>query len=489
MGHDATSRAHGTATRVLRAVLGVPVSIKIMGIALGSTLLLGFGMLWQIHETWHRRLLQEIEMRGKLLGTTLAAHGRFLVASGRLADLQQLLEDSQALNPDVEYLMVLDSRGDLVAHTFSGEPPAAILAANAPRPDGLPHGVLIETATGPVHDVAVTVPSDRGGVVRVGMNERFVASEVRFLVRKLATVTAVIGAIGMLAVWILTAALTRPIRELVGLTRAIRDGQYERKAEIRAKDEIGELAGAFDEMTAALREKESARRRLLRQVLGAAEEERKRVARDLHDHTGQSLTSLIAGLGALEAAEPAAQAKERIAGLRELAVQTLGEVHDLSRDLRPSVLDDLGLVAALQRHGAAVGARFGVTVDCQNIGFDQGDRLPSEVEVAVYRMTQEAITNAIRHGGAKSVQVMLQRKGADLLVVIEDDGRGFDTGEWRNEVLRAGHLGLLGIEERVGLFGGTFRIESRPGSGTSLFVEIPIPFEVARVEDPDPDRG
>jgi signal transduction histidine kinase len=298
--------------------------------------------------------------------------------------------------------------------------------------------------------------------------EDHVERETEFLYRRLARVMSVMALGGIALAWSLTKILTHPIEELVALTRRIQQGDFRVRAPVHADDEIGDLATAFNDMTASLAQKEAARQKLLRQVIAAGEEERKRVARELHDHTGQALTSLIAGLTALEKSSPNA------AELRGLAEQTLTEVHDLSVALRPSVLDDVGLVAALQKHCSTFAQRRGVTVDCQAVGLD-GVRLPAEIETAAYRIVQETLTNALRHGHAQSVHVLLQRKATGVLVVIEDDGNGFDATRWRETAVENDRLGLLGIEERAALCGGTLRVESRTGKGASVFVEIPCP--------------
>lgn len=219
---------------------------------------------------------------------------------------------------------------------------------------------------------------------------------------------------------------------------------------------------------------EHQRRQYRRQVIAATEEERKRVARELHDHTGQSLTSLIAQLTVMIADADYASRRGTLVELRRQVEQIMGEVHELAHTLRPSSLDDLGLLAALEKHCRLCSARLGITVECEAVGVPDNRRFPSNVEVAVYRIAQEGITNAVRHGRARSVAVLLQRQDGKLLVVVEDDGVGFDAGDWRGQCARGNHLGLLGIEERAAMLGGTFRVESHPGSGARLFVEIPL---------------
>jgi len=463
--------------RAIELALRVPVSVKVMGIALGLTLLLGGSLLWQIHSSWHRLLLGALEERGRLLGAYVADHGAEHLAARRTYPLESLLRDSRARIPEVAYLLVLDARGQVVAHTLSGVPSEELLRANALGPGEEAAAARLDTELGRVRDVAVPV---LGGQVRVGMSEAIISSEVGWLTRRLIAVTAVIAALGILAALALTAILTRPLREMAGLARAVRDEDLDRRVRVRAGDELGRLAVAFNEMAEALRNKERARQKLSRQLIAAAEDERKRVARELHDGTGQALASLIAGLATLDAEGVEGARRDRLEELRALAAQTLGEVHDTSRTLRPAALDDVGLMPALAKHCEMVSRRFGLAVDCQSVGFENRPRLPAEVELATYRIAQEALANAVRHGGARTVHVLVQRKERGVLLVVEDDGRGFVVEGWRARSVEAGHLGLRGIDERAALLGGSLRIESAPGSGASLFVDLPVSGEVRR---------
>jgi signal transduction histidine kinase len=432
--------------RISQALLAVPVFVKVMGIALGATVLLSGGMLWQIHRTWHAIALRDLERRGHVIANDIAVHVAPLVRARDTAELQRFLEQVRNGVPEIQYLVVSDGGGHALAR------------ADAPA------------TRGRVREIALPLADKDAGDIRVGLRENHVAYEVAWLTRHLARTTAIIAALGMVAAWWLTRVLTRPIRELVEVTRAVQHGDFQARASVRANDEVGDLAAAFNDMTAALQDKDTARREVQRQAISAAEEERKRLARELHDQTGQQLTALIAGLGALESCAPDASCANKLLELRNLASRTLSEVHAVSVALRPSVLDDLGLVAAIRRRLETEAARFGVTTDLHVVNFD-GARLPPETELAFYRIVQEALTNAIRHGAARSISILLQRRENRVLLVVEDDGHGFDPAQSRHEA----RLGLLGIEERAALLGGTLRIESQPGRGTSLFVEIPCP--------------
>lgn len=300
-----------------------------------------------------------------------------------------------------------------------------------------------------------------------------VGLETEILGRRLAQVMAIVAAVGMALAWWLARVLTRPLQEVVAGARRIEEGDLRSRLSVRARDEIGEMATAFNNMAAALEQKEIVRQNLLRRVIEVGEEERRHLSRELHDHTGQLLTALIAGLGALETRATDPNQHARLVSLRELAARTLGDIHDIARALRPAALDDLGLVAALEKYCATVAERFGKPIGFQHGGWEDSPRLPSEIEVALYRIAQEALTNAIRHAGASSIHMLIRRGAATVSVTIEDDGCGFDAS-LQHPV--GDKLGLIGVWERAALLGGRARIETSPGGGTRLLVEIPVPL-------------
>ena len=204
----------------------------------------------------------------------------------------------------------------------------------------------------------------------------------------------------------------------------------------------------------------------VRRVIEAQELERARLARELHDETGQALTSILLGLKPLEQTAGTEDAHEAVASLRELVVGTLQSVRRLAVELRPSALDDFGLVTAVERLTESFREQSGLRVDLEtNLG---DERLPSEAETTLYRVIQEALTNVVKHAGAERVSILLQRKDGAVVAVVEDDGAGFDPGSTREDA-----LGLAGMRERVSLVGGRLQIETAPGAGTTLVAEVP----------------
>jgi signal transduction histidine kinase len=235
-----------------------------------------------------------------------------------------------------------------------------------------------------------------------------------------------------------------------------------------------------------LQREETLRRHLLERVMAVQEEERKRIALELHDQTGQPLTSLIITLGVLSETTSLTEAKAHVPELRALASRIFQDVHDLALELRPSVLDDLGLLAALRHLHKEYQDRFRLPVDLQVLGLD-GERLPSEVETALYRIVQEALTNVARHADAHSVSVLLERRGASLKLIVEDDGQGFDVASMMSSHSRD-RLGLYGMRERASLLGGTLTIESSLDMGTAVYVEIPLGDTKGNGQDSPVDR-
>jgi signal transduction histidine kinase len=206
----------------------------------------------------------------------------------------------------------------------------------------------------------------------------------------------------------------------------------------------------------------------VRRVVQAQELERTRLARELHDETGQALTSILLGLKSLEDRADTDDGRDAVTELRDLVVSTLQDVRRLAVELRPAALDDFGLVPAIERLRDTVEEQGGFSVEVQSpLG---NTRLPAETETALYRIVQEALTNVLKHAAATRVLVRLSRSEKTVALVVQDDGKGFEQ-----ESVRDGGLGLVGMRERVGLLGGRLTVESSEGGGTLLKAEVPLP--------------
>ncbi len=214
---------------------------------------------------------------------------------------------------------------------------------------------------------------------------------------------------------------------------------------------------------------------LAQQVVSAQEEERRRIAQELHDELGQALTGIVFDLAAIEKELPPESTpaiKDKLAEASSLTYQLDERVSEIALDLRPYMLDDLGLLPTLRWYVNRYTKRLNIEVEIEAMSLEE--RLPPQVETALYRVVQEALTNVARHAQANRVSVRLERKESTVTVFVEDDGRGFDVEKIAGPHPPERGAGLLGIRERVASLGGTFSIQSRPGQGTRLTIEIPV---------------
>ena len=301
------------------------------------------------------------------------------------------------------------------------------------------------------------------------------------------------------AAWVHARGVVRPIRELTGASKRIAAGSLDHPIVATREDEVGELARSFDTMRVKLRDSleesrlwteelekrvrertreleslNKSRAELLGKVISAQEEERKRIARELHDESAQALAALLVELQAMDEALPnsAKEAKRSLARVKSQTTKALTDMRQIILDLRPSVLDELGLVAAVRWYARARLESTQVTVSLNVEG--QQKRLPGSVETAMFRIAQEAINNVVKHAEAKHVSVQLEFTDERISLLVQDDGKGFDVTAFTRTEDRTACLGLVGMTERATLLGGNVTMQSEPGRGTQVRVEIPI---------------
>ena len=459
--------------RVWTIAGAVSVRAKILGIVLGFIVLLGAGVTIQSRYALTATMTAQLEEQSVSVSRDVAARATDPILLNDLLGLHDLLDETLANNPNVHYAFIVDPQGQVIAQTFEGGFPLGLLPLNSASPNEHHHTVLIQTGEGLVWDTAVPILDGKIGTARIGLSDASMRAALSTLTAQLLVTIILVSATGVLVAVFLTWILTRPILELVNATQSVAKGDFTPRVPRWADDEIGDLADAFNAMTEGLahtdelrKEREALRRQLLEKVISTQEDERRRIARELHDSTSQNLTSLIVGLRIMETNCAQCASQSKATDLRQVASKTLDEVHDLSMRLRPRVLDDLGLAAALERLAHEWQGRYKTPVD---VVIHLSERLPSEAETALYRIVQEALTNVARHAQAKSVSILIEKHGDTVRAIIEDDGIGFNIRAEQGER----HLGLLGMRERAELLNGKLMIESEFQRGTSVFIEIP----------------
>ncbi len=299
------------------------------------------------------------------------------------------------------------------------------------------------------------------------------------------TVTAlVIGVIALALLW--SRWITRPIYDLQKGAEAIGNGELGYQIKFKSKDELGHLAEAFNHMSAALKEFADELRRTAsekitqekqiqdnlrvyaRMISQAQEAERKRVARELHDETAQALVVVSRHLEDLAVGKGKLSAHQ----IREEVRKILEGVRHFSQELRPSILDDLGLIPAVKWLASDLTNSHGVPVKTEVSGTQH--QLDPQTELMLFRITQEALTNVRKHAQASQVDISIEYTEKMLTLIINDNGQGFISREKLADLAVKGKLGLLGMQERVELMGGRLTIESEPGKGTTLRIEVPL---------------
>ena len=263
----------------------------------------------------------------------------------------------------------------------------------------------------------------------------------------------------------------RPLSDLEAAARRVSAGDTEARVatSVLADRDMARVGSTLNALLDRVTEDRARVRRLAAQVLCVQDEERARVARELHDSTAQILAAIMLQLGvaARESSSPALD--ERIATLRELAAEALEEVRSLSHTMHPRVLDDLGLAAALEWIGRQTSDQE--SLDVEVFAEEWHPPIPAPLASVLYRVAQEALRNAARHASARRVEIFLRREPGRATLEVTDDGRGFDVR--RAEERRPG-MGMFSMRERVGLVNGALRVESNPGRGTRVVASVPL---------------
>ena len=278
--------------------------------------------------------------------------------------------------------------------------------------------------------------------------------------------------------WIIRTALL-PLRELGNILERVDEGQTHIPDSLKKYQDpdLHHLITALDSMLLRLSNRTSQLQAISERAINAQEEERIRIARGLHDDTAQSISMLIIHVERLENLIPSGmpELKKRVADVRKLLTRLLEDLRKIIWDLRPSILDDLGLIPAIRWFARSNLEEAGITVDFE-LDTDVM-RLPPHLETTLFRVTQEAVNNIIHHADAKNVSVRLRSEQGLVSIEVQDDGQGFDVERTSGEAVSKKQLGLLGIKERVSLVGGRVKVESALRHGSCVSVFIPLPTE------------
>jgi signal transduction histidine kinase len=437
-----------------------------------------------------------IEQNGVALAGTMAGNLADSFLDGELVSVKSALQNQIASNRYLAYVFILNRDDGTVVDTFHQGFPAELIQADPLMGDSRSVTKLLDIGGNLVLDIGVPLVSGLDSIeLHIGLSESALLAPLARIFRIIVAMTLIASIIGGLAALLLSRLITGPLEKLSRQAILIGEGNLDDQIQLNSRDEVGNLARSFNRMTVQLKETIDALRgrnqelallsfklaereeqlaKLWHEVISAQEEERKRIARELHDETTQSLAAITIGLKSVEEIIPRDQRKGMLflEQLRNMAAQVVKELHNIVYDLRPTILDDLGLVAALRWYAETrLGAR-GVEFEVQVVGVNR--RFSAEVETTLFRVGQEAISNIFKHAQAHKVVLVFELKGHSLIMQIKDDGHGFDSkGIWSTTDDRSG-LGLLGMRERMGLCGGTIDVDSELGTGTVVTVKLEL---------------
>ena len=432
----------------MRTFLGVPILLR--GVAYGNLYLS------------EKQSGEDFTSEDEELVTLLAAQAAVAIENARLyesatrwlAQLESLTEIGNALAGETELQPLLQLIGERLAPLIDAE--LVVIAIPAEGGD-----LRIEAAAGPAAEELVGTTLARNTSKSGRVLERRRSERVDSTLEDVEIDQELARRVGLRSgLFVPMIVADRPIGVIAAHNKLGPDPRFTDE-DLRLTETFGARAAVAVDLA------DRVARDALRRVVAGQELERRRLARELHDETGQALTSILLGLKHLEEASSPESARAAAAELREQIVATLQDVRRLAVELRPSALDDFGLAPALERLAEAFGEQSGIAVDIQTSLDSQ--RLATEVETALYRIVQEALTNVAKHAEATRVSIVVTRKEGSVTAVIEDDGQGFGAGGGTGE-----GLGLVGMKERVGLLGGRLALESTEGAGTTVVAEVPV---------------
>lgn len=481
-------------------VFSVPIFVKILGIGLAVTVLFGGVAFYQIRVGMYYTHYQVHGETALSIARALAALLDTLLAEGQIEEVDHEIEVTMKAFPDLRYVIVQNKEGQIVSHgfTFPQEAPADLASKGRDlcagchpsiSPKEVPASMLeipsklaasgtlrvYTRRAGLVLDVVAPIGDGSRGSVRLGVGDTVIARELRTITRSLFWSLALCAAVGLSLALVLAYMLVQPVHNLVQATRRIRGGDFKARAHVFSEDEVGGLASAFNEMAESLdeyreevREKERVRVKLIARTVQAQEDERKLVARELHDQLGQALSNVLLTIES-ECHDCVAHKEGRERVTQEIRA-SIDQVRRLAWDVRPSILDDYGLDLALARYIDDVSSRVGFALDYQCVAPPEMARLPDVIEVTLYRIAQEAVTNVIRHAAATQASVILLRRDQEVSLIVEDNGRGFSVKQAERGTPPP--LGLMGMQERAALVAGTLTVDSSPGKGATVRVVI-----------------
>lgn len=461
-------------------LFSVSLKLKILGLALALILLFGAVTIYKVQAALSENFDAFLREESRFVATELSYQTHDYLLINDMYGLTQMLRNTVQNRPDLRYVFVRNAAGQVVAHNFEGGFPADLMPSPSDFPLRDSGPKLLRTNEGNIWEARAVISNGNEGAVVVGVKGDSMRRQIEAITQSLFRTTLLVAAFGILLSLGLTLIITRPVGQLLEAILAVRRGNYSVTLNpAECQDELGKLMEGFNDMVLSLAsadksrlEKEQLQRDFLHRVMAGQESERKRIARELHDQTGQALASFMVDLKVLESVQSVKDMDQGIIRLKKAITEEMEVIHDLAVALRPTVLDDLGLVPAVELLARNFEKRHRIQVRLNFLGF-LDRRVDLCLETCVYRIIQEALTNIAKHAQATEVTIFLEGREKILRGGVEDNGCGFEP----ENIDQAKHMGIYSMRERIQLLGGSFHIDSDKGVGAMISFEIPLKQE------------
>ncbi|OIJ13817.1 hypothetical protein BKP35_08550 [Anaerobacillus arseniciselenatis] len=452
------------------------LSSKLFGIYLVVVLVLSLWISSYTESLLKAHLHQQLEEQGKSIARNIADVSVNHLLTENIHSLNRMLKEHINSNKNIEYILIFDWAGNLFTHTLPSSPSDDLL--NISNSDEMQ---VVKTDAGYIWDFSAPITDYQVGVVRVGISESKQLAIVKAILSNIFISLMVFFVISAIIVSTLHKILTKPITELVKGTQMLSKGKFDyRVPNSERKDEMGKLITSFNQMIEDLQnykkktgELDNKRRFLLEKVINIQEEERKLISMELHDEIGQSLTGVKLNLKSLEHLVVDQNTKDKIIDLHTQVSQSLTSIHDIIVEIGPRFLEGKDLVKVFERYVYEYEQRYSINVLLE-VDNPLDINLVNKAKASIFRIMQEALTNIAKYAQATEINISLQKTHSHLILIIEDNGVGFNVQKEFEQMSSNKNMGLFSMQERTSLLDGNLLIESEQGIGTTIFVRIPL---------------
>jgi signal transduction histidine kinase len=463
-----------TLQETLLKIYNVPFYIKIVGLIVFTSFFIGILTIVAVEKTFYNFNSNQLNELSVSIAKELSFQSVNYILDNDIFGLTKILDDSKKSNPDVLYAFVESPDNQIFASTFHNVFPKELLDVN--NSDFKTSSVKkIKTNLGSVIDVKEPILNGELGVLRVGISKKHSENVVNSLIMYILLIIFLGIFVSVVFASIITYLIMQPIFLLKKATKEISNGNYKIKVySSRLYDDLGGLIESFNLMIDKLNflekereKKEQLLKEFVNKVIDAQEEERKRISRELHDELGQFFAYLKMRIKTVEESNSLNETKKIFSELKENLLKEVNLIHDMAKNLRPSILDEMGLSKAIEFYLNDFVAANNIDYSFNTFNIEQR-RFDSHIETSIYRVVQEAVLNVVKHSKAKFLKVFLEWNNGILRGIIEDDGIGIEENQKNNS-----GFGIYSMKERITLLGGNLEINSDKENGTIIIFSVP----------------